>query len=222
MTDNLSHSDRDAYNLFLTGANAILRAADLSVTVERLEGDKAVDACHIATLTDANHGLETILAGLRADFSNACETIASLRAELDLTKADRAAQQTLAGKHWSGLQIMTTDRDYWRDSWRNTETARENAAIALSEANDKLGRFRDILGLPNPTPVAVVEPVPTPVPEPVAMVESTPAEVVTFSDDVNPEPIDLPNILHMPAPKEAPQESEPFPLHSGTSGWDAC
>jgi chromosome segregation ATPase len=188
---SLSADESSAYKVLTVAANTIALVGELRTYNDRLTAQALTDQETIANLTDSRNSLEITLAEVRQALADALARESALRIEYNETQAKLAEEQKLAGQHWDDLTATRTTLSHTEYNLAEVTIALDDTKAALTEAEGKLARFREILGLPNE---AVARPTPTPIPTPV----------------VDPEP--LPNILHFSNPvTETIAESEAEP-----------
>ena len=206
---SLSHDEKSALNLLSVAASTISQVGELRSTNDELRSNARHDADIIANLTDQRNGLEEALADVRQQLSDALAREAQLRNDLASVTTDLVNEQRLASQHWDSLTDVCVKLSHTEYDLAVTTIARDDATIALAEANDKLGKFRDILGIPHPVePAPVVEPTP---------VEPTPSVVMVDT----PAPAMVSNVVDLPNPfqkEAAPDGTSPLGFGSG-SGW---
>ena len=177
---SLTHEETSALSALQTIVTALQEVAELRSTNANLSAQYAEDQTTIATLLGTRHSLESTLAEVRQALTEALNRESQLRIDLAETQSRLVDEQRLAGQHWNDLQTTRTTLTEVESNLHATIFDRNRTAAKLTEAEDKLTRFRDILGISHP-----VEPVSSP--EPVEVAPSAPVET--------PVPMDHPPVV---------------------------
>ena len=209
---NLSFDERNALDVLQTAVTVINQVGSLRLINANYEAQHAEDTATIANLTDVKHGLEATLAETQQQLADALARETQLRADLADTQAKLVDEQRLAGEHWSNLQQTEKDRAYWQTETYAARAFHNAAKSSLEEAEGKLSRFRDILGIPHPVnSPATVEPV---------------SELTEQAVEVVPVPTELPsvepvtNVIDLPNPfKEAEAVKPPTEELPAVTAW---
>lgn len=196
----LTHEETNALSTLQTIVTALQEVSNLRSTNANLSAQYAEDQTTIATLLDTRHSLESTLAEVRQALTEALNREAQLRIDLAETQSRLVDEQRLAGHHWDNLQTTSTTLAEVEANLHATIFDRNRTAAKLTEAEDKLARFRDILGIPHP-----VESVPSP--ELVEIAPPAPVETPDQPPVVIPVPTNYTNTLE-PATKAIPAFDE--------------
>lgn len=194
---SLTHHDQTAFDVLNHAAQAIVRAAEAEENVSRLHFEIGVERDTVATLTNAKTGLEALVADLR-DKLNASESReAQLRRDLTDSQQEALSERRRAEDNFTNWQTTANRLNTAECNLAATTIERDEARASLAEAETKLSRFRDILGIPTPTPAPVVaEPTPEPAP------------ILELVEPVTTEAEELPNPFRSLGPAVEPS---PFP-----------
>ena len=203
---NRYFSEQNVRDLLQTAVFVFDEVGALRDTNEILTLQHNDDAYTVANLTETVANLQAALANTQAQLSDALARESQLRSDLANSEAIRiSVERELIDANAANVSL-SGDKDFWYREALTNETLRREAETKFTEADTKLARFRDILGIPspvNPTP-ALESPTLDLLANPVASGNSPDA------------PIELPN------PGFTPEEpSAPFPSSSGTYGWDS-
>lgn len=190
---SLSHHDQTAFDVLNHAAQAIVRAAEAEESVSRLNFDLSVERDTVATLVDAKTGLEALVADLRAKLTASEAREAQLRVDLATSQSHAVDETRRADANWGQVQSLTSALNTAECNLAATTIERDEARASLAEAETKLARFRDILGIPTPAPAPVV---------------AEPAPVLELVEPVTTEAEELPNPFRASDPV---MESSPFP-----------
>ena len=187
---SLSANEASALNVLKVAADTIAQVGELREANLTFSKQAERDAETIANLTDSRNSLEITLAEVRQALADVLARESALRNEYNETQAKLASEQKLASDHWDALNETRTKLNHTEYNFAEVTIALDDTTAALTEAEGKLARFREILGLPNE---AVARPVPV---APAPSTEDTP----------------LPNVLHFSNPvTETIAESEAAP-----------
>ena len=179
----LSPDEKTAYSFFTTAGNmftevACLRQQNYTLTQENTDKAEYIAALEAdnRALTDSRDFYRFALTAERNLAENNLAEIAQLRADL-------AAECRLVGQHWSNLQTTAAERNLAENNLADTTATLVATTTKLAEAEATLSKFRDILGLPVPTPEINEHP-PIPLEIPAVYNSSPEPEQVTLSPDV--------------------------------------
>ena len=188
----LSLDEKTAYSFFTTAGNMFTEVACLRQQNYTLTQENTDHTVYIAELEADNRALTASRNSYRYDLEAEQATADNLRAEIAQLRAALAAEQLLAGQHWSNLQTVTAERNLAENALADTTTTLAATTTKLAEAEATLSKFRDILGLPVPTPEVNEHP-PIPLEIPAVYNSSPEPEQVTLPPDVTelptPEPL---------------------------------
>lgn len=179
---SLTHHDQTAFDVLNHAAQAIVRAAEAEAETARLSASLADERYAIDVLTDAKTGLEALVADLRDKLNASERREAQLRVDLASTQDERLSETRRADANWGRVQSLTSALNTAECNLAATTIERDEARASLAEAETKLSRFRDILGIPTPTPAPVV-----------AEPASEPAPTLELVEPVTTEAEELPN-----------------------------
>jgi hypothetical protein len=186
---------RIVFNMLTRAANAIVQSSDLSKTVARMESEFEHVRHSLDVISEAKASLEerlqTVIAerNERSDLAaSRGQTIHAHELRIHTLESDLASAQ-------SRIASLTIDRDEWKASADQLGDKLIATEINLEEAENKLTKFREILGIPHP----IAE-----TPSPVQEVGAAPASEPTQSKE--PEPQD--SYIPMPPPNYPPPAPE--------------
>lgn len=145
--DKLEPEMRTVFTMFERAANAIVRASDLGREVSKLTGE-------VSHLTEAYSNVDGIrqahearidtfitdLASARQQIANQSETLHERSAEIDRLKADNSQLRRV-------LEMTTRQYDEISSSLEAMTTHRNNLHALYEDAETKLKKFREILGI---------------------------------------------------------------------------
>lgn len=193
----LTFNESNALSTLETVISVIKEVDELRTNNDRLVAQHIQDTDAIAILSDTKESLEARIAQLEGALAVVQHRNLALADERAALEASLRQEQELAGRHWNDLsntRLVLCDIEY------NLQTVtfdRNRTAAKLTEAEEKLGKFRDILGIPHPVE-SVTSPEPSP--EPVVEVDSpADSEAVTSDDYV---------VINWDSLKAQPEEAE--------------
>jgi hypothetical protein len=203
----LSPDEKTIRSFLSTVLNAFDEVDFLRRHTEVLSNENLDKAGYITELEADNRALTTSRDSYRLDLEAEQAETANLRVEIAQLRAALEAEQILAGQHWSNLQTVTADRNQLEIVLADTTFTLTSTTTKLAEAETTLGKFRDILGLPVPTPeVNEHSPVPLEVPaihdtspEPKTPAERPLTEQVSLRPD-EPIVVALAETMDLPTP----------------------
>lgn len=182
----LTHEESNTLSTLQTIVATIQEVAELRSTNANLSTQYAEDQTTIAVLLNTRSNLEATLAEVRQALSDALARESQLRSDLANSEHLRiTAERELIDANAANVSL-SGDKDFWYREALTNETLRRDAEAKFTEADTKLARFRDILGVPAPV-------------NPAPVLESPTLDLL--ASPVTQEPIDLPNPI-------APQEAE--------------
>jgi hypothetical protein len=200
----LSFNESNALSTLQTIVATIQEVDELRSNNDRLVAQQLIDEETKAVLYERIKVLEDTVHNLTNALEVAQAHADSLTVELTNTKTSLAEEQRLAGQHWNDLtntRLVLCDTEY---NLATVTFDRNRTAAKLTEAEEKLGKFRDILGIAHP-----VESAPEPLPVPAPVVEASSASV---SEPVTiPYPLSDGEVITLPdwnTFKAQPEEAE--------------
>ena len=183
---NRYFSEQNVRDLLQTAVFVFDEVGALRDTNEILTLQHNDDAYTVANLTETVANLQAALANTQAQLSDALARESQLRSDLANSEAIRiSVERELIDANAANVSL-SGDKDFWYREALTNETLRRDAEAKFTEADTKLARFRDILGVPAPV-------------NPAPVLESPTLDLL--ASPVTQEPIDLPNPI-------APQEAE--------------
>jgi hypothetical protein len=197
----LSFNESNALSTLQTIIKTIEEVDELRSNNDRQVAQQLADEDIKAALYGRIKVLEDTVNNLTHALEAAQTQVDSLTVELTNTKTALAEEQRLAGQHWNDLTIVRDNLRQTSDDLSTVTFDRNRTAAKLTEAEEKLGKFRDILGIPHPVE-SVPEPLSLPAPSPEPVVEAVGAPVsepVTSDDDV---------VINWNTLKAQPEEAE--------------
>ena len=179
----LSPDEKTALSFLTTAGNMFTEVACLRQQNYTLTQENTDKAEYIAELEADNYALTDSRDSYHFNLKVERATTDNLRAEIAQLRAALEAEQLLAGQHWSNLQTTTAERNLAENVLADTTATLAATTTKLAEAEATLSKFRDILGLPVPTPEINEHP-PIPLEIPAVYNSSPEPEQVTLSPDV--------------------------------------
>ena len=205
---SLNSRENEVLNIVETIGGVFSEVSTLREVNQNLSIQHGEDTNTIADLRWQVENLQATLANTQAQLSDALARESQLRSDLANSEASRiSAERDLIDANAANVSL-SGDKDFWYREALTNETLRREAETKFTEADTKLARFRDILGVPAP-----VNPAPA-LESPTLDLLANP--VTPHPDDLATTPIELPNPGFIPL-----EPSAPFPSSSGTSGWDS-
>jgi hypothetical protein len=192
---------RIVFNMLTRAANAIVQSSDLSKTVARMESEFEHVKYSLDVISEAKASLEERLQTVIAERNERSDLAASRGQTIHAHELRIHSLESELAIALAQLDSRTIERDEARASVTQLGDKLAMTELNLEEAENKLAKFREILGIPHPQPEAD-----KPVPE----VRAAPASEPTQSKEPEPKAPEYPDSWKVSAnPPPAPEVAAP-------------